>query len=67
VCWGFEDGDDPRSVAVSYLRAGVAAGERMMWIGEGDNRVLVEAIAGVCNLDDLIGDGQLTVFDVRAA
>jgi ABC-type transporter Mla MlaB component len=67
VCWGFEDGDDLREVAVSFLRAGVDAGERVMWIGEGDDRVLVEAIADVGNLDDLIGEGRLTVRDVRAA
>ncbi len=66
VCWIYEDDDDFAQAARRYLEEGLARGERLMWIGEGDGAVLRTPAGPLADLDDLRARGVLQVLDVRA-
>src|SRR4051794_29968774 len=39
VCWGFDDDDEFRAAAVSFLDAGLALGHRVRYLGEPEDGV----------------------------
>ncbi|MGY1615509.1 MEDS domain-containing protein [Geodermatophilus sp. SYSU D00691] len=67
ICWVYDDADDLAGAARRYLEEGLAAGDRLLWIGDPEHARLIRAESGpLADVDGLIDRGELEVLDVRA-
>ena len=61
VCWAYDPGPGFGAVAAQFLAEGVALGERVLFVGEGDTAQLVRELETLPGRDALLASGQLLV------
>ena len=61
VCWAYDPERGFGVVAAQFLAEGVALGERVLFVGEGDTAQLVGELASLPGRDALLASGQLQV------
>jgi ABC-type transporter Mla MlaB component len=66
VCWVYEDDEDFVDVARRYLEAGLARGERLLYVGEPHPAALRTDDGPLADVDGLIARGALRVLDLRS-
>lgn len=67
VCWAYDDDRQLARVLGSYVRDGLAAGQRVACYLDGDGAAVRVALAGVERLDAALDNGSLIVGTVSAA
>ena len=61
VCWAYDQERGFGAVAAQFLAEGVALGEQVLFVGEGDTAQLVRELVSLPGRDELLASGQLAV------
>jgi anti-anti-sigma factor len=67
VCWGYADRDEWRSVVVRFLADGLVLGERLVYAGTGHADTLIDDLAELSDLREMIAAGTLEVMTLHAS
>jgi anti-anti-sigma factor len=64
VCWAYTDDASFEEAAVRFLTAGLARGDRLMWVGDGAEQRLRRSGGPLAAVDELTARGALEVISV---
>jgi hypothetical protein len=67
VCWVAQDDAGFEEAAVRFLDEGLAAGQRLLWVGDGAAERLRRSAGPLARVDDLIARGTLRLLSVTDA
>jgi anti-anti-sigma regulatory factor len=67
VCWIAEDDAAFADAAVRFLDEGLAAGQRLLWVGDGAGDRLRRSSGPLAQVDDLLARGTLRLLSVSDA
>lgn len=67
LCWGYDDPAEFPARAAEFLVDGLAAGQRVLYVGGGDPDALIEQLRGVDALEEALaaGSAQVASLDAR--
>ena len=67
VCWAYEDPAAFEEQARSYLAQGLAAGERVWYVADGDRETLISKLSAIPGFAAAMAVGAADVFSLGAA